>query len=96
MPEILHAGIAHGIEGGRTLGNDPSYALACIVRALVAETGGVNETTGFGVGFVPTDNDGGDCILTLNVSEGTVQGTSGQAVKVSEFMRRPESVGWPN
>jgi hypothetical protein len=96
LPEILQAGIAHGIKGGRTLDGDQSYALGCIVRAFVVNTGGVSETTGFGVGFAPNDNDndGGDRILTLNLSEGTVQGTAGQAVKVIELMKNVKSVGW--
>ena len=94
LPEILHTGIAHGIKGGRTLDGDPSYALGCIVRAFVVNTGGVDETTGFGVGFGLNDNDGRDCLLTLDMSEGTVQGTSGEPVKVNEFMKNVNSIGW--
>jgi hypothetical protein len=45
LREILHAGLAQGIRDKRTLDRDRSYALGCIVRAFVANTGGVDETT---------------------------------------------------
>jgi hypothetical protein len=75
-------------QGGRLLDGDRSYALACIVRSFVGNTGGLNDTAGFGVGFAPNDNDGSYRILTLDVKDGTVRGTSGKAVKVVEFMEK--------
>ncbi len=90
LPDILAKGIVQGAGDGRTLRDDPSYAMGCIVRRLVAETGGVDATTGFGMGFSFDDNDDErGAPLVLNVAHQTVSFKS-HTVSVDEFINHPE------
>lgn len=86
---------ARGLSTDRTLDSDPAYAMGNVLRSIVRDAGGLDSTSGLGVGFAFEDNDDErGAPLVLDIVKRTVSFKS-KSVPVKAFIAAPEkSVGW--